>query len=123
MSDAEYTGEPAWLPYEMYIFYKTGKIMSDTKFKVGDRVRIVNYGHLIYVHPESTMLELFTSKPYSKSKEMVTFDLNPRIIGTEWIITEAKVIQGIDGYEIHNDTNTIAWVHNNQLELINKSII
>ncbi len=75
---------------------------EETQFKVGDQVKIINYGHRIY----------------SFDKEKQDIDLSPEIIGKVGIIVEAHKTQDIDNYSIHGIKGKTAWYNNNQLELI-----
>ncbi len=87
-----------------------------TKFKVGDKVEIVNYGHLIW---ENKKMPLQRSKLpiYSEDEDTAWVDISPSLIGKKGVITECKKTQGIDNYSI---SEIGAWYCNDQLKLRNK---
>lgn len=81
-----------------------------TKFKVGDIVRVVNYGHLIWDINAS-------------NDGIIDVDINPEIVGRRGIIVKAYTTQGNDRYAIELDLingsrGKYAWYDNEQLELI-----
>lgn len=81
------------------------------KYNTGDRVRIVNYGHKISVHPE--MLHYMPKCPVIGKDQSggYVIDIDPRLIGREGIIEKEFMgeysIKGIG-----------AWYNPDQLELI-----
>jgi hypothetical protein len=86
-----------------------------TKFKVGDQVKIVNYGHLYWTQEvEDT--------PYYHRPEGggCWYDMSPGLVGKVGIIVEAHKTQGIDNYSIKGEPSKKAWYHNDQLELIHR---
>jgi hypothetical protein len=74
-----------------------------TKFRVGDLVEVVNYGH-----------------PYWQSLggELVAVDTCPELIGQQGIITKAITTQEIEQYSIDGIKHKTAWYQNGQLKLI-----
>lgn len=67
------------------------------KFNVGDKVRIINYGHMAVWQGKD-------------------FDMTPEIIGKEGIICIAN--GGYQGYAINGIPEKHAWYNEDQLELI-----
>lgn len=73
-----------------------------TRYKVGDRIRLVNYGHPWY---------------FWKDGEMMVADLAPERVGQYGRIHKAGITQGIDKYSIDFDNlGHGAWYNNSQLE-------
>lgn len=67
------------------------------KFKIGDKVRIVNYGHLVYGVED-------------------IIDIEKDLIGLTGIVVKTDNIQGIDCYAIQGEVNG-SWYYDDQLEL------
>jgi hypothetical protein len=93
-----------------------------TKFKVGDRVTIINYGHIGWIHKEE--FERLTRiygptklKIIHEEDKMLSYDLRPELLGEEAVITKAIVTQGIDKYSLAFDKGSISWFTNDQLKL------
>lgn len=79
-----------------------------TKFKVGDKVEIIKYGHLVWVQERGVAGEK---------------DLLPELIGKQGIIIKANAIdyssfKGRDQYSIDGIPAKIAWYDNEQLKLV-----
>jgi hypothetical protein len=70
------------------------------KFKIGDKVRIINYGHRIY--------------DIKNGKLCNPIDINPDIIGKKGVIVEKHGKQ----YAIHGIKTKYAWYDKEQLEAI-----
>lgn len=93
-----------------------------TKFKLGDRVKIVNYGSLAIVPqlPEYQTL-LDNSKIIGRyDKKSVLVDTNPQWLGETGTIEKCTITQGIEQYSIIPDKEGVAtaWFTTKQLELI-----
>ncbi len=73
------------------------------KYKTGDKVRIVNYGHRIF----SNMNGKF---------EII--DISAELVGMEGIIKEGKVTQDRPSYVLDGIPNKCAWYDEEQLEMI-----
>lgn len=93
-------------------------------FKVGDRVRVINYGSIAWAHGSmiKTMKENYNidyPKPETVIKVFkngtVMFDQSPHRIGVEDTISEVCEVQGKTQYSLTKS----AWYNDDQLELIN----
>lgn len=71
-----------------------------TKFKLGDQVKVINYGNLI-------------NQGYPDQ-----WDMCPEVVGQTGIISQAEVVQGESHYAIDNIIGKHAWYNDDQLELI-----
>lgn len=78
--------------------------MRTCKFKKGDEVMIVNYGHRIWSY-----------EPMAEGYKV--YDINPGLIGQKGIIDNAHLTQGIPTYSINGPTKH-AWYDEQQLELL-----
>jgi hypothetical protein len=70
--------------------------MPKYKFNIGDKVKIVNYGH------DSTI-----------------GDLMPELIGREAIVKKCNKSQGDNMYGLHGIEEKTAWYYEDQLEMSN----
>lgn len=84
----------------------------NTKFKVGDKVRIVNYGHAILMSKRNINLEESGFKFLKEAEDLpfqVWIDINPSLVGKSGEIVEV----GMTGYSIKGIGS---WFQDNQLE-------
>jgi hypothetical protein len=86
--------------------------MENRKFKIGDKCKIVNYGHLIWQSKKS-------QEPIDKKfpiifeyESFVYFDIRPDLVGKEVIII------GISSSGNRYSTDLFSWASEKQLELI-----
>ena len=87
-----------------------------TKFKIGDKVEIINYGSIIW---ESINSPNPTSFPVlHKNDTTITKDMSPELLGRQGFIEDAKVTQGHDKYAIKGIPGKYAWFDNQQLKLV-----
>lgn len=85
------------------------------KFKVGDKVRIVNYGSTMWIGKKEKQP---THWPVIEEQEnIIIYDTDSELIGQTGIVTKTQITQGQDRYELHGP-NKVAWYFNNQLELV-----
>ena len=85
-----------------------------SKFKVGDKVKVVNYGHLIWMSDE--MANLMREPKPIPSKGEYAYDLNPSVVG------KGGVVKGVDSkgysYALDGIAGKTAWFEEDQLELV-----
>lgn len=89
----------------------------ESKFKVGDRVRIVKYGHLIWANKSNrTTFNAVKAmgKTYKETKKVLYVDIRPEHIGKETVITKVITNRG----KIYYGTELFSYVGEGQLELI-----
>ena len=79
--------------------------MSDSKFKIGDKVRIIGYGHLFWSY----------DKPSDKIPTW--YDMSPELVGQIGIIANITNTQGIPKYALKGP-NKYAWYDEKQLEKV-----
>jgi hypothetical protein len=92
-------------------------------FKVGDKVRVINYGSKAWAHGEMVkyMREKYDPNWPKNAIQVfkdghVCFDQDPDRIGTEDVIEEVCDVQGRTQYSLSRS----AWYYDDQLELINE---
>jgi len=83
----------------------------ESKFKVGDKCRIVKFGYLCWERKSDCPLN--PNFPIVTENKLYRWiDLRPEYVGKEVIIT------GISGSKDKYSTNLFSWASNLQLELI-----
>ena len=90
-----------------------------TKFEIGDKVKIINYGHLMWCHKDSQLPGNY--KFLSKHDNVSLYDTAPELIGQIGIVTQCGKTQGEDRYSLSGIQGKCSWYHNDQLELVNKN--
>lgn len=91
------------------------------KYKIGDKVKIVKYGSLIWINRTAIIeMEIYKDKE-DLSKEhptIKTIDEHPELIEQEGIIDSFQFVQNKYQYSLKGPWKH-AWYDENQLELIN----
>ena len=125
--------------------------MDKTKFRIGDKVKIINYGSLIWCDKDTYRKGFAINQAYEKAylKSLLTgsfeveeyvldetikpknlisedekyfyYDISPEVVGQIGIISKCNKTQGIDQYSLEGIKGKCSWYNNNQLELINKN--
>lgn len=79
------------------------------ELKKRDRVKVVNYGHLIWKVIEG---------------KIAWDDLSPELVGREGIITDILITQGKSGYKLaldnHHPHEKVCWYSESQLEIVER---
>jgi len=83
----------------------------ESKFKVGDKCRIVKFGHLVWEN-KNMPLHKSSLPTYAEDENTRWVDINPSYIGKEVVITEV----GLD--KKRYATSLFSWAKEEQLELI-----
>ncbi len=82
--------------------------------KIGDRVKIINYGHVVFTVEEEYKIYKFPLiKTFPGGTE--ARDISPELVGQEGIITQ--ISKDGDQYVLSGPTKS-AWYNEDQLELI-----
>jgi len=90
----------------------------EAKFSPGDKVRIINYGHPIWVSKNS---EFKPGWPIiSEDENIIHYDSLPEIVGKEGVISKTTITQERPYYAIEGISEKHAWYNEDQLELIEK---
>lgn len=85
-------------------------------YKAGNKVTIVNYGHLTWINKKLSTAKL--SFPLIGEDENFSWhDMSPEMVGQNGIVVEAKMTQGIPCYAIHFEKGRSAWYDEKQMEL------
>lgn len=107
------TGRVGGRPYGVYINNKIFKGMSKYKFNIGDRVKIVKYGHLM-VENKNTDCPLNFPIIYVEGKYAYK-DTDPLIVGQKGVVVERTKTQEVNQYALHGP-NKYAWYDEEQIE-------
>lgn len=97
--------------------------MNELKFKTGDKVKIVKYGSLLWIHKDSEDLKYYTDYPVLQIKDnIVTMDMKSEYIGKIGIVEKGEIVQGREQYALQpinkEDNIKHAWYDAEQLELV-----
>ena len=85
------------------------------KFKVGDKVEIINYGRAMWFNTTMEQLDGYKDLPLLKKEGDIEWrDIRKELIGRRGIIVKALKTQGVDEYSIDG---VGAWYQNSQLKL------
>jgi hypothetical protein len=90
--------------------------MRTCKYKVGDEVVIVGYGHRFWSYdpvPGCNFPVLYDNK----EEGYKVYDMSPELVGQKGTIDDAHLTQGIPTYSVNGPTKH-AWYDEQQLELL-----
>lgn len=93
--------------------------MSEATYKVGDKVKIVNYGHAVWEHKSVGESSLPLIKEY-ESVRLV--DLQPYLIGQQGVVGQVVIIQERPSYAVEGISGKSAWYYEDQLEAVTNLI-
>lgn len=91
----------------------------EARYKVGDRVRVVHYGHAIWEH-KSEDISVSSFPIIQQSDEWIVRDMSPEMIGREGIVKTVSLAQGKPSYALSEIKGKAAWYNEDQLELVDK---
>jgi len=93
--------------------------MKGAKFKIGQKVRVIKYGHPIWHNKTTQSLKEGLSFPVIKEDdEMIWYDINSELVGKTGVIDGESKTQGVFHYSIKGIPGKHAWYDENQLEKI-----
>ncbi len=100
------------------------KYKEGIPFKVGDKVRIVKYGHWFLIHKSEQALYYeagFTSKQIpdniiKETENTYWVDMRPELVGQIGTIRTISITQGITSYSLNGIEDKVAWYNADQLE-------
>lgn len=85
------------------------------KFRIGQRVKIIKYGHLMWgFGPPKTNEGLSV---YEREELITWYDLQPNLVGQHGIITDVQVVQNTSSYSLGCIDGKSSWYNEGQLEL------
>ncbi len=89
-------------------------------FGIGDKVRIVKYGHPIWESKNTNEPKL--SYPVIAEDENLRYlDMSPGLVGQEGLVDKVTITQGIPQYAIDGIKDKHAWYNEEQMEMINRN--
>lgn len=101
-----------------YINEEWDALESDTSFKIGDKVEIVNYGHLLWSNKKEIESQGGVPKGWNLLNDdgvVLTIDVAPELVGQTGII-----VKGDDTYAVEGISGKHAWYNRKQLKLIGR---
>lgn len=93
--------------------------MSEATYKVGDKVRVVNYGHAMWVHKSFGESSLPLIKEYESVRVV---DLQPDLIGQQGVVGQVVIIQERPSYVVEGISGKSSWYYEDQLEAVTNLI-
>jgi hypothetical protein len=87
------------------------------KFEIGDKVKVVNYGHLMWSNKKSGMKMKLPI--ISEDGNIVWHDFLSKIVGKVGVVVEVIETQGIVNYSLNGIPQKTSWYNEEQLELEN----
>lgn len=91
--------------------------MKEPKYKIGDRVRVVNYGSLLMTNEEWHKTTL--APIVLKDGNIVWLDIAPELVGKEGTVKEASSQTGLHKYAIEGIPGKTSWYTEGQMEKVN----
>ena len=88
-------------------------------YRIGDKVKIINYGHLIWELEGQESNSPF--KVIFKNDKVRALDMSPSLVGQIGIVSAVGSTQGIPEYAIDNIEGKHSWYNESQMELIDKN--
>lgn len=87
--------------------------------EIGDKVKIVNYGHAIWISKDSTDYKIFKDKIIYDGGDICTMDIHPELVGQQGVIqNKYKQYDGSFLYALEGIRGKSAWYEEQQLEKI-----
>ena len=87
------------------------------KFKIGDKVEIINYGHRFWSYEEESSYAKLLFANIEEGYKV--YDALPHLVGQKGVIDAVNDVQGRPFYSIKGPDKH-AWYDENQLQLINE---
>jgi hypothetical protein len=92
----------------------------ESKFKIGDKVKVVNYGHLMWVNKK--IGGKFNLPIVKETETYVCYDTNKGIVGNSGIVKDVKETQGFFNYSLSGIKGKSAWYTEDQIEIVSKNV-
>lgn len=88
-------------------------------YSIGDKVRIVKYGFILWESKNSDQPRL-TFPLIHETESLRYLDMSPELVGQEGIVSKVTITQGVPKYAISGISGKSAWYDEQQMELINQ---
>jgi len=93
------------------------------KYQVGDQVRVVNYGSLIWISKNQTpeelkMYENMLKNIYHEDDKVWWVDMGKDLIGKVGTVGTVSVTQGVPAYSLDGIPEKASWYQEGQLEFV-----
>ena len=91
-----------------------------SKFVIGDKVEIINYGHLIWSSKKS---EIEIGLPViHEGKYTIWYDMNNDIVGKIGVVDDVTETQGNIQYSLKGIPQKSAWYNEDQLKIVSANV-
>lgn len=90
---------------------------EQSKFNIGDHVRIINYGHIIWVNKKFPK-EYLNLHIIGEQDNIIFIDMYPELVGEKGVVSKISHTQGQSEYSLSGVKGKASWYNDNQLELI-----
>jgi len=88
----------------------------ENKFVIGDKVKVVGYGHLFWLAKDS---EMKTNFPIiHKEGDIIWHDMNSGVVGKKGVVDKVTETQGQIKYSIKGIPEKSAWYNEEQLKMV-----
>lgn len=94
--------------------------MKKPKYKVGDRVKIIKYGHLFWLNKSVTDISEETPV-FFEDDDFLWFDMSPELVGKIGYVSEVTITQEISQYALDGIKSKSAWYDEGQLRKLKQN--
>jgi len=91
---------------------------TEDNFRVGDHVKVINYGSPIWVNKKQHS-DIPDLPIIFEDENMVWLDINVKIVGKTGVISQVSENKGIKKYSLLGIEEKTSWYDASQLKLIN----
>lgn len=91
------------------------------KYGIGDKVKVVNYGSLIWESKNCPDQEKLSFPLIYEDEKFRYLDMSSKLVGQSGLIDSVNITQGKPQYSISGIEGKHAWYDEGQLELISKN--
>lgn len=91
----------------------------ENKYKIGDKVTIVNYGHLMWINTKLMQTDYYEKMTALKEDGYFKwYDMQPELVGKKGVVNKVTNTQNKPKYGLSGIAGKSAWYDEEQLELI-----
>lgn len=95
--------------------------MRKPLYGIGDKVKIINYGHLIWEHKDIPENQKSKRPTYYEEYFMRFIDINPELINQKGLIQEVSNTQNTPKYSISGIKGKTSWYSEDQMKMIKQN--
>lgn len=95
--------------------------MREPLYGIGDKVKIINYGHLIWEDKDIPEIQKINKPTYYDDDFVRFIDIQPELINQKGLIDKVEITQNIPRYSISGIYGKSAWYMEDQLKMIKQN--